>query len=85
MGKTKPKKIRVQVKGKQYRFVSLQAAAEFFNIPYVPFYGRIRNGWRLHKALSTPLRACKPRKYKPHPDVVAHDFFRAKTVTNTVQ
>ncbi len=69
----KGKPVRCQINGKRYRFANLQAACDYFNLPYQPIYARhVRLGWPLGKALSTPLAPRKARAYQPHPDVVAH-------------
>lgn len=68
---TQPKAVKFIHKGKQYKFPSLVLAAKHFNIPIVPVYARIRIGWKPRLALTTPLRNCKVRAYKPNPEVSA--------------
>jgi hypothetical protein len=66
------KRIRCQIKGRSYRFDTLADAARAFLIPSPVLRARVRAGWRLSKALTTPLRGYATRPFVPHPDVVRH-------------
>jgi hypothetical protein len=74
---TKP--YRCQINKVQYRFSTLAQAARAFLIPSTVLRARVRAGWRLSKALRTPLRHQAARPYVPHPDVVAHAARVAKS------
>ena len=76
------KRIRCQIRRVRYNFPSLKAAAQHFLIPMVPLRGRLRAGWKIGKALSTPIAYRKPRAYVPHPDVLAHAARVAKANAN---
>lgn len=78
---TQPKTVKFTHKGKRYKFASLVLAAKHFNIPVVPVYARIKNGWKSRLALITPLRNCKVRAYKPNPEVAAFYINRIPVVS----
>lgn len=54
--------IRVQIKSKRYRFKTIREAANAFGMPSIPIRNRVRLGWTLSKAISTPLRGYKFKK-----------------------
>lgn len=64
--------LRVQIARTHYRYPNLKVAAKAHGLPYPVVYRRVKAGWKVSKALTTPLRPHKVAAYVPHPDVLAH-------------
>lgn len=67
-----PKRVAFTLGPKKRKFTSIQEAADFFGVPYMTMYMRLRNGW-------TPVKAAKAkvRGYRK-------DGTEAPVVTETV-
>ncbi len=63
------KLVRITVNGKRYTFANLKDAAKHFNLPYQTFYNRLRAGWSVKKAITTPLGNWTRTNYVPDPNV----------------
>lgn len=71
--------IKVQIAKVRHRYPNLKAAANTHGLPYPVVYRRVKAGWKVSKALTTPLRPHKIAAYHPHPDVVAHAARQVET------
>ena len=79
----KGKRVRVKIDGKIKSFPSKIAAARHYKIPYQPFFARLRAGWTMRRALTTPLTEYKARKYKPSTDTIRYKVRQAFPITST--
>ena len=79
----KGKRVRVRIDGKERSFPSKIEAARAFGIPYQPFFARLRAGWTMRRALTTPLTNYKSRKYTPSADTIRYKVRQAFPITTT--